>query len=147
MKVSFNAKGNLSKTVELNFDELYDHFGCSPSRKKKIDDALLFMELFRSCGCTTAFIGGSFASTKKYPADIDLCFDLRNVNYEQLEKVFPDFFDFNKIGLIRKQLLIHIFYFDDACTHLLEMLQSDREGYPKGLIKLNLKAISSYDQK
>jgi hypothetical protein len=146
MKFSFNSNGDLHKTIALTFDELYEHFGFNPSRKKKIDAAILFLKLFSSCGCTTAYIGGSFASTKEQPADIDLCFDLKNIDYDKLEQVFPDFFDVNKIGQIRKRLKCHILYFDRESTYLFEMLETDREGYPKGLIKLNLKDIDSYDQ-
>lgn len=146
MKVGFNTNGNLHKTIELTFDELYEHFGTNPSREKKIDTAILFLKLFSSCGCTTAYIGGSFASTKARPADIDLCFDLRKVDYCKLEQVFPDFFDFIKLGAIRKNLECHILFFDQESTYLLDMLQADREGFPKGLIKLNLKDIDSYDQ-
>ncbi|NII24808.1 hypothetical protein HB364_06950 [Pseudoflavitalea sp. X16] len=146
MKISFNTNGNLHKTIELTFDELYEHFGTNPSRKKQIDTAILFLKLFSSCGCTTAYIGGSFASTKEQPADIDLCVDLCNADYEQLEQEFPDFFDFNKIGEIHKRLKCHILHIDKVSTRLLEMLQIDRDEYPKGLIKLNLKDIDSYDQ-
>gem|GEM_PF-1257257 len=60
MKVGFNSNGNLHKTIDLTFDELYEYFGTNPFRKKKIDTAILFLKLFSSCGCTTAYIGGKF---------------------------------------------------------------------------------------
>src|SRR4051812_16421742 len=107
-------------------------------RNEKIETALSFFKLFSSCGCSTVYIGGSFVSTKENPEYIDLCFDLNNIDYEKLETIFPDFFDFNKIGEICRNLKCHILYFDNTTTRFIEMLQEDRDGYPKGLVKISL---------
>jgi hypothetical protein len=144
MKLSFNTNGNLHKTVELTLAEFEHHFGTTALRKEKIKNAFLFFEIFSSCGCTAVYIGGSFVSTKKNPEDIDICFDLRQINYEKLEKAFPDFFDHYKIGEIRRNLKCHILYFDDTTPQFFNMLQEDRDGHPKGLVKIDLKD-SGYD--
>jgi hypothetical protein len=86
-------------------------------------------------------IGGSFVSKKLYPDDIDLCFDLQEVNLDNLAEAFPDFFDFNKIGKIRRELKCHILTFDNANMQFLNMLKKDKDGYSKGLVKLNLKDL------
>lgn len=144
MTLSFNTSGNLHKTVELSFEEFKQYFGTNPSRKEKIETALLFFKIFSTCGCTAVYIGGSFVSTKKNPEDIDICFDINNIDYEKLEKIFPDFFDYNKIGAIHRNLKCHIFYYDKTTPRFLEMLQEDRNGYPKGLVKISLININ-YD--
>jgi len=141
MELSFNSSGNLHKTVELTLDEFEQHFGKTALRREKIRNALVFFEIFGACGCSAVYIGGSFVSTKKNPEDIDLCFDLRNVDYKKLEKVFPDFFDFNKLGVIRRNLKCHILHFDDIDLQYLQMLEMDLDGYQKGLVKINLKEI------
>ena len=58
-----------------------------------------------------------------------------------MEEVFPDFFDFNKIGEIRRKLKCHILYFDKTTPRFFEMLQEDRDGHLKGLVKISLKDI------
>lgn len=146
MSLSFNTSGNLHKTVELTFQEFITHFGTNPLRKKKIKNAIIFFRIFLECGCRTVLIGGSFVSTKKNPDDIDLCFDLTTVTDEQLKKNFPEFFDFNKMGELRRKYDCQIWYFDKEDTHLLEMLKYDTDDYPKGLVKLSLKEIENYDQ-
>jgi hypothetical protein len=150
MELSFNSSGNLHKTVELTLDEFQRHFGTTELRKQKIKNALRFFKIFGSCGCPAVYIGGSFVSTKKNPADIDLCFDLRNVNDLQLKKEFPEFFSstrINKLGEIRRNLKCHIFHFDNEDMEMLELLQYDREDNRKGLIKISLKTEYNYDYK
>ena len=111
----------------------------------KIGSAVAFLKIFSSCGCKTVYIGGSFVSTKANPADIDLCFDITPVDLEKLQKKFPEFFDFNKIGKIRRDKAVHILFYDAKTAYLLEMLETDRDGNSKGLVKLRLKEGDDYD--
>src|ERR1700754_1559554 len=90
MTLSFNSYGNLHKDVELSVEEFQKHFGTNSERIEKIKTALIFFKIFSQCGCMSVYIGGSFISTKKNPSDIDLCFDLNNVNHEELKKEFPE---------------------------------------------------------
>jgi hypothetical protein len=141
MSLSFNTNGHLHKTVELTFTDFEQEFGTNEWRKNRIKNALIFFEIFGACGCQTVYIGGSFVSKKIYPDDIDLSFDLQDVNSDKLAEVFPDFFDFNKIGKIRRELKCHILTFDNNNIQFLTMLKKDKNGYPKRLVKLNLKEI------
>jgi hypothetical protein len=141
MNLSFNSTGHLHKTVELTVEEFEQHFGTNEWRKQRIKNALIFFELFSDCGCNTVYIGGSFISTKVHPDDIDLCFDLQDVDYDKVGEVFPDFFDHNKIGEIHRDLKCHILYFDKNNLQYLHMLEKDKNDYPKGLVKINLKDI------
>lgn len=142
MKLSFNTNGHLHKTVTLTLVEFEEQFGTTALRKQKIRNATRYFEIFSSCGCTTVYIGGSFVSTKKNPADIDVCFDVTNIDDEKLKKLFPEFFGpnrINKLGEIRRELKCHLFIFDQDNTRFFEFLQYDREGNPKGLVKISLK--------
>lgn len=141
MSLSFNSNGHLHNTVELTLAELEQHFGTNEWRKVRIKNALIFLEIFSVCGCQTVYIGGSFISTKINPDDIDLCFDLQNVDYNKLGEVFPDFLDFNKIGEIRRNFKCHILHFDKNNLQYLRMLEKDKNGNQKGLVKINLKDI------
>lgn len=115
---------------------------------QQIENSLLFFRAFLRCGCNTVYVDGSFASKKKFPEDIDLCFDLTGVNNEILRMEFPQFFDINEIGRIHRDLHCHTLHFDKENKSLYTMLLFDREGSPKGLVKLNIPEIlTSYDKK
>ena len=142
MKLSFNTNGHLHKNVTLTFNEFEQQFGTTEGRKQKIRNATRYFEIFSSCGCTAVYIGGSFVSTKKNPADIDFCFDISDIDEEKLKKLFPEFFGpnrINKLGEIRRERKCHLFTFDQDDTKFLELLQYGREGNPKGLVKIGLK--------
>ena len=150
MDLAFDKNGNLRNDVALSFEELLKYFGKNTIRKELIKNALIFFHLFSSCGCTTVYIGGSFASTKRHPNDIDLCFDDSSIDDKKLEKKLPEYlgpFKFKKISEIRRTLKCHVFTVDKDYTKLFHLLQKDKNGNPKGLIKIILKEGIDYDQK
>lgn len=138
MSLNFNSQGFLHETILLSYEEFQYHFGTNSRRMDQINNALPFFRLFHSCGCQTVYVDGSFVSKKKYPEDIDLCFDLTGVNAEKIEEVFPQFFDPNALGAIRRDLFCHILHFNDTNRYLYNLLQTDRAGNFKGFVKLNL---------
>jgi Family of unknown function (DUF6932) len=141
MSLNFNSQGSLHETITLKYEELILHFGTNPKRFQQIANALQFFRIFHSCGCEVVFIDGSFVSKKKYPEDIDLCFEISNIDAGKLEREFPEFFDLNEMGRIHRDLHCHIFTFDKKHTRLFDMLSEDREGNAKGFVKLNLKDL------
>ena len=148
MSLNFNTKGNLYQTVELTYEEFNQHFGTNQRRMEQIKNALSFFRIFHSCGCQAVYVDGSFVSKKEYPEDINLCFDLTGVDAENIEREFPQFFDVKEIARIYKHLQCHIFYFDETYKRLFNLLSEDRDGNPKGFVKLNLKdPLTYYDQK
>lgn len=150
MRLSFNGSGNLHETVELSFEEFQQHFGTNQQRKEKIRTAVSFIKIFASCGCKAVYIAGSFVSTKKDPEDIDICFDLTGIDEEKLERIFPGFNGPNRymvIGKIRRESACHLFTFNNDDGFALELLQTDRYFYPKGLVRINLEKEFTYDYK
>ena len=148
MKLNFNTQGFLHETIVLTSKEFEHHFATNPLRKEQIHNALHFFAIFNSCGCQTVYVDGSFASLKMYPGDIDLCFDLTDLDADKLEREFPQFFDPNEIGKIHRSLSCHIFYFDRENQRFLRLLETDRDGNSKGLVKLDLTdLLTYYDQK
>lgn len=148
MSLNFNSQGFLHQTITLSYGEVIEHFATNERRLKQLENAMQFFRIFYSCGCQFVYIDGSFVSTKKYPADIDLCFDLNSVDAETLKKDFPALFDPNAIGKIHRDLQCHIFTFSENFMRFFNMLSEDREGNPKGFVKLNLKNLPiHYDHK
>jgi hypothetical protein len=148
MALDFNWEGYLRYNVDLNFREFVDHFGTNSTRMQQIENSIRFFRVFHRCGCKTVYVDGSFVSKKKNPEDIDLCFDLSDIDMGKLEIEFPQFFDVNAIGTIHRDLRCHIFHFTKEDTYLFDVLQYDRQYNFKGLVKLNISEIlTSYDKK
>jgi hypothetical protein len=147
MALNFNSKGYLHKTITLTYEEFEQHFGTNPKRMEQIKNALPCFRIFHSCGCQTVYVDGSFVSKKKYPEDIDICFDPLSVDKREIKKVFPQFYDINQRGRIRRDQMCHIFTLEKENTELFDLLNADRDGNPKGLVKLDLNEIIYYDQK
>ena len=141
MPLNFNSQGFLHETIILTYEEFEQHFGTNPTRIQQINNALPFFRIFRSCGCQVVYIDGSFVSKKKYPEDIDLCFDITGMNVEKLKTDFPEFFDLNAMGKIHRDLQCHIFTFEQNNTRLFDMLSEDRDGNPKGFVKIDLRDL------
>jgi hypothetical protein len=115
--------------------------GTNPTRMRQINNALSFFRVFRSLGCKAVYIDGSFVSKKKYPEDIDLCFDLTGMDMTQFLAEFPKLFDLNEIGKIHRDMQCHIFTFEQSNTTFFDMLSQDRDGNLKGFVKINLKDL------
>lgn len=147
MALNFNSQGYLYQTIALTYEEFFIHFGTNERRRQQIGNALTFFRIFYQSGCHTVYVDGSFVSTKKYPGDIDLCFDLTDVDIENIKKGFPQFFDPNEIGRIHRDQQCHIFYLTKNYTILFNMLQNDRSGNSKGFVKLSLEQVLTYDKK
>jgi hypothetical protein len=148
MSLNFNSQGFLHETILLSYEEFKHHFGTNQRRINQINNALKFFRLFHSCGCQTVFVDGSFVSKKENPEDIDLCFDLTDMDVEKIRKVFPQFFEPNEIGKIHREFQCHILHFDKNFTVYFDFLHEDRNGNPKGLVRLDIKNILDYyDQK
>src|SRR3981081_4223805 len=114
MRLNFNTQGYLHQTITLTYEEFVYHFGTNPRRQEQIKNALYFFRVFHSCGCQTAYVDRSFVSKKKYPEDIDICFDLTDVDAEKIEREFPQFYDVKEIARIHKDLQCHIFHFSET---------------------------------
>jgi hypothetical protein len=84
MSLNFNSQGYLHQNINLSYEEFIFHFGTNQRRTKQIDNALPFFRIFFRCGCQTVYIDGSFVSTRKYPEDIDLCFDLTALDIKKI---------------------------------------------------------------
>ena len=137
----------IMRKAYLTYEEFVSHFGTNPRRMEQIKNALKYFSILYSCGCQFVYIDGSFASTKKNPEDIVMLFDVTGIDMIRLKKEFPQIFDVNQVGKIRRDELCHIFTFTRRRTKFLDMLSVDRENNPKGLVILKLKDIPFYDQK
>ena len=147
MSLNYNSKGYLHETISLTYEEFVQHFGTNQQRMEQIQNSLPYFRIFHSCGLRIVYVDGSFVSKKKYPEDIDICFDITGISEERIKSVFPKFWDINERGRIRRDLKCHIFTFTQEDTESFDLLSTDRDYNPKGLIILDLNEIQNYAQK
>lgn len=142
----FNKNGNLHETKTLAYGEFKKTFGFNESRKEKAARLLIFLRIFKSVGCRTVYIAGSFVSNKEFPNYIDLCVDLTGVDYGKLIKNYPEFFEPKGIEKIKKEHKIHFaLFFDSFSSESLDWFKKDRNDNPRGLVKIYLTDIEKYD--
>ena len=88
----FEADGNLPPGVHwATWEELCDRFGTTTWRLKLLAGLRAALENLRSAGCTTAYVDGSFVSSKTVPRDFDACWELTGVDPNKLDLVLQTF--------------------------------------------------------
>lgn len=101
--------------------------------------------ILRDVGCRTAYIDGSFVTTKKEPGDFDACWDLDGVDVDALD---PVLLEFGERRRAQKERFGGEFFLADlpaepGGTRFLDYFQRDRDtGEPKGIIQINLEALA-----
>ncbi len=119
--------------------ELVEKFGINNHRLKLLEGLKKGLDLLWQYGCTEVCIDGSFVTAKSIPNDIDVCYDNSPMNWEKLIKEHPEFNDIKNGSRIQKEKYQTEFYaynaFEDS---ILQFFQFDRDGNPKGIVKLIL---------
>ena len=88
----FEPDGNLPPGVHwTTWGELCNRFGTTPWRRRLLVGLRVGLENLRSAGCLTAYVDGSFVTTKPDPADFDACWDVTGVELQRLDPVLQMF--------------------------------------------------------
>lgn len=134
---TFNKHGTFTHDINCQWNEFVQLYSKDRVRKKLINNATEGFKLLKSLGINTVFIGGSFASSKKKPRDIDGVFMLE--------------LHFDKYKLPKNFLSILDSYGLDFYPHDMPTLisgESHLDFFRRGhfnenpcLIKLSLKAL------
>lgn len=99
------------------------------------------MDELRQAGCKTAYLDGSFVTLKEIPGDFDACWDVSDVDPDQID---PVFFQFENGRASQKARfggeLFPIQLPDDGTgTSFLEFFQIDKNtGDAKGIVAIDL---------
>jgi hypothetical protein len=145
MEINFSVYGSLRNDYLLSFNEFQNLFGKNEQRLEKIKNLLIFLKIFWSFGCSTIYVAGSFVSIKEFPGDIDVCVDITTIKYAAFKKEYPEFFKDSGIRKYQKQLKCHFFFFDTYSTEILDFFRFDRDGNPRGLVKISIREMNNYD--
>jgi len=139
----FTQAGRLPPGVHsATWGEFVERYGYNEKRKWLLEGLdFLLLELTR-VRCSSVYVDGSFVTNKEYPGDYDLYWDMTGVFVEKLDPILQDY----SVDGLRK---IETKYRGDirgaawgvvetGATYL-EFFQHDRDGNPKGIVKLNPK--------
>ena len=88
----FEADGNLPPGGPVDtWGEFFDRFGTTQWRFKLLVGLRAALENLRDAGCPTAYVDGSFVSSKTVPGDFDVCWEVTGVDLNKLDSVLKTF--------------------------------------------------------
>ncbi len=136
----FDSRGLLPQGIfRANWKEIEKRFGRNRRRRQLLDGLRSALDLLRGSGCHRVYIDGSFVTAKKWPNDIDVCWDVDGVDPISLDSVF---FDFTNARAAQRGRFGAEFFPAQAPQRLktfLDFFQIDKvTGRPKGIIELRL---------
>lgn len=90
----FGPGGNLPPGVHwATWDELCERCGTTPWRRHLLVGLQLALENLRNAGFHTAYVDGSFVSSKVEPGDFDACWEESGVDLEAVDSTLLTFAD------------------------------------------------------
>jgi hypothetical protein len=141
----FDQRGNLPPGIhEADWDELETRFGDSPRRDRLLAGLREALLALRAARCRTAYIDGSFVTAKEEPGDFDGCWEVAGVEGRLLDPVLletdhPRRAQKERFG---GEMFPTFPPGDPRVSPLLDFFQHDRDGNPKGIVKINLEGLA-----
>jgi hypothetical protein len=126
--------------------ELEEAFGFNQHRRRLLAGLKDACYQLAAVGCKTVYLNGSFVTSKELPGDTDVCWDDTGVDFDALEREYPVFLDFTNKRAVQKARFGGEFFptsatADEYGRTFLEFFQQDRDGNPKGIVKLDLERL------
>lgn len=144
---AFNLNGNLPPGIHpATWEEFTVRFGWNYHRNRLLTGLRRALSKLFQAGCRTAYIDGSFVTSKEVPNDYDACWETTGVDLELLKQLEFIFFDFS-CGRARQKALYMGEFFPDSVREgasgrtFLEFFQTDRQGNPKGIVAIDLRSL------
>jgi hypothetical protein len=149
MLFRFNKQGLLPQGVHYSdWEEFKTVFGFNAHRLQLIEGLAKGLTVLKKYGCKVVYLDGSFTTSKIYPGDVDVCFDDTGMDWKKLKQDHPEFFDAKNGTKIQKEKYnTHFFSCNAFETYFLDFFQFDREGNPKGIVKIYLSSFNGNDKK
>jgi hypothetical protein len=128
---------------EATWDEVVERFGSN--RRRLLMLALLGEALahFADAGCTVAYLGGSFVTTKEHPGDLDVVWDITGVDPSLVHPFFL-IFDRAIVAAVHQRFAGHYFpsFLIEGASGMpyLQFFQQ-KDGRPVGIVKIDLTTL------
>lgn len=143
----FDKHGNLPPGEHpTTWETLEIRYATTVRRIQLLTGLRAALDSLRQVGCQTVWIDGSFISNKTDPNDIDVVYDEAHLDWEQLRLIEPVLLDHkNKSAAMKRKFGCECY----AASWLagmdgepfLEFFQHTREGYRKGILRLDLSSL------
>jgi len=143
----FDSDGKLPLGIHaVAWEEFEIRFGITESRRRILRGMKAALLVLRDAGCKAVYMDGSFVTSKEVPNDFDGCWERTGVDLHQLRSLDPVLLDFtNKRAAQKAKYLGELFPSEaranTAGSTFLTFFQSDRDGNPKGIVKLELRSL------
>lgn len=139
--------GYLPKGIhEMNWQAVVDLCGFNPHRRNQLAGLRRAILALKQAGCRTVYLDGSFATSKEKPGDYDAAYEMSGIDEQALLKIAPKLFEFsNGRAEMKAEYEGELFASDwDAAAGVpfLDFFQHDRDGNPKGLIKIATRSVT-----
>lgn len=139
------VNGNLPEGEHTGtWDEVQRQFGFTARPRLLLQGLQEGLDILSRCGCSTAWLDGSFVADKPDPGDFDCCWDYSGVDIAALKQDHPEFFDFRHLRRAQKERFGGEFFLahipaDLSGTAFLDFFQIDKyTGERKGIVRLDL---------
>ena len=145
----FDERGQLppGEPYEAAWGEIVERLTWTKQRQFLLERLLVVLVELRAYGCRWFYLDGSFVSDKDEPGDWDGCWEMEGVNAVLLNEINPALYgDRLWRSRFREQYHGDIFrvraggYRSDQKSMLL-YFQQDRNGNPKGILKIDLETV------
>ena len=140
----FQPDGKLPPGIhDATWEETARRFGASTYRYSLLRGLLTALRSLSQAGCLKIYLDGSFVTDKEFPNDFDVAWETKNVNEALLR---PVFLDFSNLRQSQKEAFGGEFFpadwqADRQGRTYLEFFQTDREGFPKGIVSIDLRTL------
>lgn len=140
----FQTDGNLPPGLyAVDWGEFYHRFGTNEHRRRLLAGLKAALDNLREAGCCTAYIDGSFATSKELPLDFDGCWDVTGVDPARIDPILLTF-DRGRAAQKAKyqgELFPSIYPANPHGDTFLDFFRQDRNGNQKGIIALDLRRL------
>lgn len=142
---SFQTNGNLPAGIHTaTWQEVDESLGFNERRQKLFAGLREACQILKQAGCAKIYIDGSFATSKEYPGDFDVCWEDDTVDFKFLKQLDPVLLDFTQKRAAQKAKYGGELFPSSAQADFisgktfLEFFQEDRDGNPKGIVAIEL---------
>lgn len=143
---SFNEDGTLPPGVHwATWAEIVERFGFNAHRRILLEGLSQAIDSLRILGCPTLYLDGSFVTAKPLPNDFDACWVRDGVDAEMLDR---ELLDGTQSGRAAQKAryggeLFPMRRSDEQMPKSwLSFFQRSRDGSTKGIIAIDLRALS-----
>lgn len=139
----FTKSGELPRGIYYaTWKEFVLRFAFNNDREKQINKLMNGLKVLFEFGCEEIFIGGSFITSKLKPKDIDVAYNITFLNFKELDKKHPEFFDPNKGKYLQnKKYGCDFIGYNNYETDIVNFLRYNRNNQPIGILKFYLNEI------